>query len=66
MIDEDTSISSHYELIQANISLKSEKIIDKEMAERKNENIKLREDPIPHSVPLERENIKGDGILKRL
>jgi len=37
MIDEDASSSSHYELIQANIPLRSERIIDNEMEERKNE-----------------------------
>jgi len=37
VIDEDASRISHYELIQANILLRSERIINNEMEERKNE-----------------------------
>jgi hypothetical protein len=55
MIEEDTSSSSHYELIQANTALRSERIIDNEMEERKNEHFELLEDPILYPVPLEME-----------
>jgi hypothetical protein len=37
MIDEDASSSSHDELVQANIPLSSERIIDNEVEERRNE-----------------------------
>jgi hypothetical protein len=56
MIEEDASSSSHDELIQANIPLKSERIIDNEIEETKNELVltfEPPEDPIPHPVPLE-------------
>jgi hypothetical protein len=50
MIDDDASSTFHDELIQVNIPLRSEKIIDNEMEERKNELVltfEPPEDPIP-------------------
>jgi len=42
-------------MIQANIPLRSERIIDNEMEDRKNEHFDPPEDPIPYTVPLEME-----------
>jgi hypothetical protein len=69
MIDDDDSSSSRDELIQANRSLRSERIIDHEMEERKNELVLTFEppkDPIPHPVPLEMEYTLKDQFLQDL
>jgi hypothetical protein len=55
MIDENVSTSPHYELIQANILLRSERIIYNEMEDRRYEHFELSEDPIPYPVPFEME-----------
>jgi hypothetical protein len=53
MIDEDDSSSSHYNKVQANITLKSERIIDNEMEEMKNEHFEPPKNPNPYPIPLE-------------
>jgi hypothetical protein len=66
MIDDDASSTFHDELIQVNIPLRSEKIIDNEMEERKNELVltfEPPEDPIPYPVPLEMEYAPKDPFL---
>jgi hypothetical protein len=66
MVDEDASSSSHYELIQANIPLRSERIVDNKMEERKNELVltfEPSENPIPFPVPLEKEYEPKDPFL---
>jgi hypothetical protein len=69
VIDEDASRISHYELIQANILLRSERIINNEMEERKNELVLMFEslgNPIPFPVPLKKESEPKDPFLQRL
>jgi hypothetical protein len=56
-------------LIQANITLRSEGIIDNEMEENKNElvlTVEPPKDPIPHPVPLEMEYAPKDPFLQDL
>ncbi len=52
MIDDDASSGSHDELIQANITLRSEGIIDNEMEEMKNEHFEPPKNPNPYSAPV--------------
>jgi hypothetical protein len=69
MIEENASNSFHYELIQANIPLKCERIIDNEMEERKTELVltfEPPENPIPFPVPLEMEYEPKDPFLQDL
>jgi len=69
MIDEDASSTSHDELIQPNIPLRSERIIANEMEERENELVltfEPPEDPIPHTIPLEMEYEPKDPFFQDL
>jgi len=69
MIDVNASSNSYDELIQANIPLRSERIIDNEMEEKKNELILTFEppkDPIPHPAPFEIEYAPKDPFLQNL
>jgi len=69
VIDDDASSNSHDELIQTNIPLRSERIIDNEMEEKKNELVLTFEppkDPIPHPAPFEMEYAPKDPFLQNL
>jgi hypothetical protein len=69
MIDVNASSNSYDELIQANIPLRSERIIDNEMEEKKNELILTFEppkDPIPHPAPFEMEYEPKDSFNQNL
>jgi hypothetical protein len=69
MIDDNASSNSYDELIQANIPLRSERIIDNEMEEKKNELVLTFEPPkdsIPHPAPLEMEYAPKDSFHQNL